>query len=410
MEEIISKKYVHKGSDDNIFLYTLQRAIPNYIKKDVFEKILSMASHSERELLINNYLPLDVRLQFLENCEYYVLCSIMSEIDKKIFYDIIDGLSDNQKQKEIDFIKTNYREEKDRFVLIHELSDTDEIKILNLLNKKDSYVNRENKYELFKLFEKFDFVEKKDIFRSTMYVDTCHEFFFEHSNDHVPGIMVIEAVRQMVIACCHTFGYIPFEGYHMMIDLMNASFSNFLELQYPIYFEGVLKTKKLNNLGHWSHIEMEISIIQNLEKAAAVTIVGTSINDKLYNRIRGQNQKNLIRYRFIPFNKYKYEFYLHNPQSNKYYSDISLGNISMNGFKLQVMNDNNFDRLDLYNFYLYFNNHKMVQGKCRLIWENKNGDSMDAGFQIVDISEEDSINLKNSILRFCILYESREIL
>jgi hypothetical protein len=38
---------------------------------------------------------------------------------------------------------------------------------------------------------------RKDHFRGILYVHRDHSFFFEHERAHIPGMYLIEAIRQM---------------------------------------------------------------------------------------------------------------------------------------------------------------------------------------------------------------------
>jgi hypothetical protein len=41
---------------------------------------------------------------------------------------------------------------------------------------------------------------RKDHFRGILYVHRDHSFFFEHERAHIPGMYLIEAIRQMSTA------------------------------------------------------------------------------------------------------------------------------------------------------------------------------------------------------------------
>ena len=47
-------------------------------------------------------------------------------------------------------------------------------------------------------------------FECEMIVDPTHPFFFEHPLDHIPGMMFLEAGRQLGIAASHLFLGVPF--------------------------------------------------------------------------------------------------------------------------------------------------------------------------------------------------------
>jgi 2-oxo-3-(phosphooxy)propyl 3-oxoalkanoate synthase len=62
-------------------------------------------------------------------------------------------------------------------------------------------------------------------------VDDRHPFFFDHPTDHVPGIMLLEAFRQV--------GWRTAGGIHPAVRLtgLSTSFASFCELDVPVFFD-----------------------------------------------------------------------------------------------------------------------------------------------------------------------------
>jgi len=70
-------------------------------------------------------------------------------------------------------------------------------------------------------------------FECDMVVDPQHPFFFEHPSDHVPGMMLIEAGRQVGIAVSHLFLNVPF-GTAFISKEFNVRFEALAQLDEPI--------------------------------------------------------------------------------------------------------------------------------------------------------------------------------
>ena len=70
-------------------------------------------------------------------------------------------------------------------------------------------------------------------FECEMVVDPHQPFFFEHPADHVPGIMMVEAGRQMGLAISHLFWNVPFGTRFVTRDL-RIHFTTFAELTEPV--------------------------------------------------------------------------------------------------------------------------------------------------------------------------------
>lgn len=74
---------------------------------------------------------------------------------------------------------------------------------------------------------------REDHFRGTLYVQQAHRFFFEHARDHVPGLYLIEAGRQMSVAVAHMFYGVPFGTEFIMTEL-NVDFRNMANIRDPL--------------------------------------------------------------------------------------------------------------------------------------------------------------------------------
>ena len=74
---------------------------------------------------------------------------------------------------------------------------------------------------------------RRDHFRGALYVQQNHRFFFEHARDHVPGLYLIEAGRQMSVAVAHMFYGVPFDIEFIMTEL-NVEFRNMANIHDPL--------------------------------------------------------------------------------------------------------------------------------------------------------------------------------
>lgn len=74
---------------------------------------------------------------------------------------------------------------------------------------------------------------REDHFRGRLYIQREHDFFFEHARDHVPGLYLIEAGRQMSVAIAHMFYGVPFGTEFILTDLA-VEFRSMATLDHPI--------------------------------------------------------------------------------------------------------------------------------------------------------------------------------
>jgi hypothetical protein len=65
--------------------------------------------------------------------------------------------------------------------------------------------------------------------------DPAHPYHFEHAQDHVPGMMLIEAGRQLSMAIAHLYYQVSFEAVFVLKQMV-SSFARFADLGAPVFF------------------------------------------------------------------------------------------------------------------------------------------------------------------------------
>lgn len=101
-------------------------------------------------------------------------------------------------------------------------------------------------------------------FIATLQVDRNNLFFFDHDNDHVPGMLILEGMRQLVVDICTRFGHAQVA----QIAQMNLDFANFAELDSPVYLIATV-TRKLTDPCALATITVEA---RQLDKVASTGV------------------------------------------------------------------------------------------------------------------------------------------
>jgi hypothetical protein len=94
-------------------------------------------------------------------------------------------------------------------------------------------------------------------------IDPSHPVFFDHPLDHIPGMLVIEAVRQLLV------DFIGIPG--MQMTAFDGKFSAFLDLDAPVFLGDVEMRAGLD--AH--EIEMMLAVTQRGSVAAIITVSGS---------------------------------------------------------------------------------------------------------------------------------------
>lgn len=83
-----------------------------------------------------------------------------------------------------------------------------------------------------------------DDFIAELYIDKSHPFFFEHPLDHVPGLMLIEAGRQLGTTVAHVAYDVPLDDSVFILNGMQVDFSTFAELDVPVFVNSSVSEKQ----------------------------------------------------------------------------------------------------------------------------------------------------------------------
>ncbi len=414
--KLLDKKLVHKHKDENVLVYNLRRIIPKKIAKSTFEQIIiPQITEEEKKILTNCYV---YHPSTLENWEkYYILTEIPNIIE---FLPNGNGNGNGNGKKLTDehlaLFSQYYHINKENGTYSLDIHKIEEIsldyksKLLNLLGMRDLYIPDEEKVKLAEIFEKIDGLEKNDSFIANMYVDINHDFFFEHPNEHVPGVMVIEAARQFAQSVVHQYGKVPFEGMSNILTKLDCQFNHFLELNFPIKMKNVVNHYKVGKDGYWQEIDNTVYVWQKNELAAVFNFVGNMLKTKIFKRIRKNKDEQSQSPRFKVLPEFDRNVSIRSQDNKKYLGCIV--DLSKQGFRIKFdepFEENlNFSELSEKNFefFLYFEKIGFVHGQCLIVWQ----ENLLLGFEITAIDKKDSENLEEALKRCCYVIEERELL
>lgn len=109
---------------------------------------------------------------------------------------------------------------------------------------------------------------REDVILAEIVQDTTHLFFYEHAKDHVTGLYIIEATRQLATALSHLYYDVP-PGMAFVLDEMTVQFYTFAETSQALFAITEISDKSYTD-GCLSHMYATVSIIQNETTAAVI--------------------------------------------------------------------------------------------------------------------------------------------
>ncbi|MCK4797925.1 MAG: hypothetical protein KAT05_11105 [Spirochaetes bacterium] len=418
-KRLIDKKYVHKSKQENVLIFNVRRALPLKINTDVLKNIiLPKLSQNEKELLLKYYI---LHKDTVSNNKqkddeaYYTIYNIPHLIEEKNIKELFN--KDKFTKEELETILSFYHEDekKENYVLKEDITEMDEMKIQNLMKIKNLHViDYDNRGKISQILEKIDDFKKDNIFYANMFADKEHSFFFEHEVDHVPALMLIEASRQFLIACCHLYGKIPLEGISFILSGIQIEFKNFLNLNFPTKMIAKVNKVKTKKEGAWKNeIDATITFYQRNIDASTINYIGKIIKNNSFKTLRKDQFKYKEQPRFNPSGMFYNNISIRDNNMKKYLCKIT--DISEKGFKLKF-NDPVYEASSrFFDFFIFFQEVGFVHGKCELKWHKKN-EEIDkeylyiGGFIIKEIVESDIVTLKEAIKRFCYIKTERNFL
>jgi hypothetical protein len=412
--QLIDKKFVHKKEEKNVLLFNLRRALPKWIAKTLFERILAGVAEEDKRFICRYYTPHNTEeLEFIEENgdPVYILSSYplvlpgdVLEAENVTFPDVAK------------IIKEHYRKDETRgqYILTVPLKDIDHFRILTVLKIGSLYIPSHDAARLSGLFETYAELPKEEIFYSNIHVNPLHEYFFEHNIEHIPAMMLIEAQRQFGLACGHIYGKVPMEGMQIILKKLNINFNIYAELVYPVVIRGENSFTRWKHKRYWGEIHMDIGIYQNTE-VANFSFVGKSVEIRMFERFRERKYCMMNRHRFAPHPYIDYNFSLKG-SSSRQYLEVSLQDISSGGFSVLFPAGGDTDDANtqgIYNekacdFLIYSKAVGFISGKCEKVWEKESPTSRYVGYRFVDLPENDDHRIKEFISKFFYQIEKRE--
>jgi 2-oxo-3-(phosphooxy)propyl 3-oxoalkanoate synthase len=155
----------------------------------------------------------------------------------------------------------------------------------SLLEKE--YVHKQNLENVFIRDIRVLFTsESQDKVITLFHIPRSHPFFFEHSKDHVPGLMLVDAGKQAGTAMCHKIYNVSFD-HVFILDQVTIRFMRLASLTAPLFAYNHITDKKFRNKQLCS-LQAEGYFFQEGEKVAYMKSCWKIIDPVIFNRIKNR--------------------------------------------------------------------------------------------------------------------------
>jgi hypothetical protein len=152
-------------------------------------------------------------------------------------------------------------------------------KIVHKVHEENNFVSRIEQIE----------TGDADSFLSQVAVDRNHSFFFEHEYDHIPGLLMVEAGRQIGTAIAHLFYQVSFDTVFILNE-MNIRFFKYVELAKPLFIKSTVRNKLIRK-GKLIAMEHDGYFIQDGHEVAYMGGTWQMYDKKIIERFRKKSSR-----------------------------------------------------------------------------------------------------------------------
>ncbi|NJO97107.1 MAG: acyltransferase domain-containing protein [Pleurocapsa sp. CRU_1_2] len=129
---------------------------------------------------------------------------------------------------------------------------------------------------------------REDLIIGEVVQDIHHFFFYEHPRDHVPGLYIIEAARQLAISLSHEYYKVPLKML-FVVDELQTQFYKFAESNLPLFMIARIYDKVYAD-SLLKCMRVSIFVVQEEENIALVSGVFKIFDPVKYNSLRKEGK------------------------------------------------------------------------------------------------------------------------
>lgn len=278
---------VHKEFDDDVLVANMRGLLPSWMPARVIDE--PSLSGDERELLRFAYsierldMPCDERV--------LGLCSLPAVVPAQR----INELAKEPKEAAC----RHYQEHDAAWVLRNEhVSEMDHVVLMSHLADRSAHLSDEDRFLASRALDKVSWLVRPKVSCFNMVMDTTNYFFYRKHHEHVPGIMLIEVVRQAMYAQYYRYSTFAKGQVSLTIENLNVNFMGFVNANYPVRIQ-VEDQRPADRIASDAPNEERVATFSQLGRVVAVASMRANpIKMNLFKRLR--NVKPSAQARFIP--------------------------------------------------------------------------------------------------------------
>lgn len=415
---LVDQKLVHKRQTENVFIAYLRRGLAPWLPADFWgERLVPALSPEDLGFLQELYQPWHPggpglppeRFPFLELT--WTSAWLLVDLPRRLEAHWFRGPEwASMSQEDQRFVEAAYplrTGQESRFRA--DLPWGDLLRLFELFGEWNLTLSEQDKARASALLEPFEELPHPPEFYGTLSVAPDHPFFFEHRNEHVPGLLVLEAARQLVVAVTHRYGQLPLKGYQFILNRLDSEFLDYLNLNYPIIFKALLVTHEAVRSGRWTQAEFTVEAWQQGETAAKLRLSGRMIDNRVFDRMRQARNRIDPVHRFHPLDSHYHRASL--IEEGDRLIEGQLLELSAGGFRFQCSGVGPARGARL-GFLFCFEDVGFVRGQADLVWKGLDPETGQEllGLRFHGLPEAEQRRLAQAIRQHCFMRTERSSL
>lgn len=403
-EHLASRTNVHKIEDKNILITNIRRSLPETLNNDEYATLLHKIPVEDQSTFKNAYRELTQKeLRLTGITDAFILKSLFPVISPQ-HIEPFEDLEKNKLRNMLDLYYT-LQESENVYVLRRVPKEPHEKQIIRLLRRKDLHLPDIDRSIISDQLSACGFEREGALYYAKMRVDVTHDFFFEHHNEHIPGIMLIETFRQFAMALGHSFFGIPIDNAQLILNTISSTFKNYAELSIPVTIIGIIENVTMNKYGYLGTLDLTTQFYQLNDEIAEFKLNGQTAPKKIYKIMRKRRIDSYLgKYRYHIRPEFKHYVSIKSVESGEF-KQCLLEDVSFGGFNADTVGEVLLEPDSAYEFIFFSEKIGLVYGTAENRWTTEKRTR--GGFKIQQISKSDIETLKEFIVKRCVVNESR---
>jgi hypothetical protein len=394
--EAVAPGLVHKEFEDDVLICNLRGALPNFIEIDLLNN--PVLSNSDIELLNRFYKPIGALADVPQamnsddglGSKLYLQCMPAQLSLGDLAQGAPLGTSDS-------LPLTRHYEVLGGVAWLSQawMNEVDQVQLMDHFVPRNCWVSDIDRAKVSAVLDKLAVPGRPQSQYSSMVMDTKNYFFYRKHHEHVPGIMMIEVIRQAMYAQYYKFSRFKKGEISLTIENLNVNFMGFVNSNYPcrVMVEDVRSPEQA--LSDDSE-ERTATIYQANKPVAVAQMRAKPIKMNLFKRLR--NVKPAASIRFIPVKNIASQVAFVNESGAQL--EGTLNNLSIDGLNASFTSTPGFSLGGKADLFMFVDGLGFINARLEPRWQQEAGSNVSMGFRITDINQSSAHRLRDAIKNF----------